>query len=302
MQRLTRRFFGCGLLLLATVAILAGALWFWYTHRPQPASTQETLFQGVTYIRDVRSEPRPLVIHVVRVDLAAPGIGFLVTPGDPGTERPLRARKTSRFLAEFGLQVAVNRDFFEPWYSYTPWNYYPHEGDPVEVLGFASSLGVVYSEGRRPRPTLHLSATNEARFSQPVGETFNAISGNRLLMQEGRILVRGRFAASQMEPHPRTALGLDAGARTLIIVVVDGRQPNYSEGVTLPELAQILQTVGADTALNLDGGGSSTLVVQDASGKPRVLNSPIENRIPGRERPVANHLGVYAGQSAAARD
>ena len=44
--------------------------------------------------------------------------------------------------------------------------------------------------------------------------------------------------------------------------------------------------------MNLDGGGSSTLVVEGPDGEPRVLNSPIDNYIPGRERPVANHLGI----------
>jgi exopolysaccharide biosynthesis protein len=79
------------------------------------------------------------------------------------------------------------------------------------------------------------------------------------------------------------------------LIVVDGRQPNYSEGVTLPELTQIVIEHGGDAALNLDGGGSSTLVVEGPKGEPAVLNSPVHGRIPpGRERPVANHLGVFA--------
>ena len=74
---------------------------------------------------------------------------------------------------------------------------------------------------------------------------------------------------------------------------MDGRQPNYSEGVTLAELGRIVLDYGGDTALNLDGGGSTALVMQDTTGHPKVLNMPIDNRVPGRERPVANHLGVY---------
>jgi hypothetical protein len=46
--------------------------------------------------------------------------------------------------------------------------------------------------------------------------------------------------------------------------------------------------------MNLDGGGSSTLAVEGANGRPEVLNSPIHQRIPGRERPVGNHLGIFA--------
>jgi exopolysaccharide biosynthesis protein len=80
-----------------------------------------------------------------------------------------------------------------------------------------------------------------------------------------------------------------------LLFVVDGRQPNYSEGMSLPELAQVMLDYGADTALNLDGGGSSTLVMEGNDGKPHVLNSPIHGRVPpGRERPVANHLGIFA--------
>jgi exopolysaccharide biosynthesis protein len=56
-------------------------------------------------------------------------------------------------------------------------------------------------------------------------------------------------------------------------VVVDGRQPNYSEGVSLVELAEILRHHGAYTALNLDGGGSSALVVAGPHGNPQVLNA-----------------------------
>jgi hypothetical protein len=43
----------------------------------------------------------------------------------------------------------------------------------------------------------------------------------------------------------------------------------------------------------LDGGGSSTMVFEEDNGEPVILNSPIDNYIPGRERPVANHFGVY---------
>jgi exopolysaccharide biosynthesis protein len=51
-------------------------------------------------------------------------------------------------------------------------------------------------------------------------------------------------------------------------------------------------SLGAQYAMNLDGGGSSALVVEGPDRLPRVLNSPIDNLIPGRQRPVANHLGI----------
>ena len=50
---------------------------------------------------------------------------------------------------------------------------------------------------------------------------------------------------------------------------------------------------GAHMAMSMDGGGSSTMVIEGDDGLPEILNSPIDNYIPGRERPVGNHLGIY---------
>lgn len=279
-------------LVAAPVLLIAGGYSFWYTHRPLPAPARETLFRGVTYIRDVRQSPRPLVIHVVLIDLDAPGIGFLVTPGTPAGGREQRGRTTSEFLDEFDVQLAVNGSWFEPFKTVSPFDYYPHSGDPVDVDGLACSRGDCYSAGRPGAPPLYLSAGNRAQFMPPDGAPYNAIAGNTVLLDAG--LPQGSGDAYLNELHPRTAAGLDRAAGTLILMVVDGRQPNYSEGVSLGELAALLLEFGAYDAVNLDGGGSTALVVAGPGGRPRVLNSPIDNRIPGRERPVANHLGVYA--------
>ena len=92
--------------------------------------------------------------------------------------------------------------------------------------------------------------------------------------------------------EPRTAIGINQNGRYVYMVVVDGRQPFYSDGATFQELAELLLEYGAYFAMSLDGGGSSTLVIEK-NGKPDILNSPIDSYIPGRERPVANHFGVY---------
>ena len=59
------------------------------------------------------------------------------------------------------------------------------------------------------------------------------------------------------------------------------------------KLAELLILQGANIAMSLDGGGSSTMVIEGKNGEPVILNSPIDNYIPGRERPVANHLGIF---------
>jgi hypothetical protein len=283
-------------MLLAGLSLAAVTIYqTWYIHRPLPTDTQETLFEGVTYNRDVRPDPRPLVIHMVSIDLDTPGLEFLVTPGDPSQEFALTARTTSQFLDEFELQVAVNGDFFSDFWTNGPEDYFPHTGDPVNVTGVAVSRGTSYGLNRWDAIPMYLSFDNIISFREPVGEVYNAVSGNTLIVENG-VALSGYTEDFHLLQHPRTAAALDEGERTLMLMVVDGRQEGYSEGVSIPELADIAIEYGAYTALNLDGGGSSTLVIEGENGQPVVLNSPIDQNIPGRERVVANHLGVYVAQ------
>jgi exopolysaccharide biosynthesis protein len=95
------------------------------------------------------------------------------------------------------------------------------------------------------------------------------------------------------KPYPRVAAAVNREGTKLWLIAVDGKQPLYSEGITIAELTKIATDLGAYAALNLDGGGSTTLVMSTNQGS-RVLNAPIHTRIPMRERPVGNHLGFYA--------
>ena len=91
--------------------------------------------------------------------------------------------------------------------------------------------------------------------------------------------------------EPRTAVGIDRDTDEVLILAVDGRQ-SFSRGYTMVELANQMIDLGADEALNLDGGGSTTMVVRGSAGRDRVVNSPSD----GFERHVANSLAVrYAG-------
>ncbi|HEX9028199.1 MAG TPA: phosphodiester glycosidase family protein [Anaerolineales bacterium] len=265
--------------------------------RNQPVVNNQALFEGVSYNKDTRTSPRRMVVHLVTVDLRQPGLSLLVTPGDARAEQSLKARTTSQFLKDYGVQLAVNGDNFTPWHSSSLMDYYPHAGDPVTPVGLAASQGVTYSPETGQEPTIYFSRTNKASFNSPEGKIYNAISGNLMLVEEGRPAAGngvGDLSSDQNIPQPRTALALDKRRQRLLIAVVDGRQPGYSEGATLAELAEILIAAGAFTGMNLDGGGSSTLVMADKNGSPVLLNSPIDNQIPGRERPVGNHLGIFA--------
>ncbi len=275
-------------LCICCVAVLP-ALYF--TGRPVPEEIKEELYDGVVYRRKVHTEPRLWIAHIITIDLHTEGISFLVTPpDDKKSEQPLNARTTSTFLRDYGLQIAVNGGEFTPWYSNSLFDYYPHAGDSVAPIGFAASRGTKYSEGNRP--ILYISKDNVATFGQPRGKIHNALSGSHMLIVEGEPIE----GLDSDIPAPRTAIGVDFGPDRLVIVVVDGRQPFYSEGATLTQLADLMIDYGVYTAMNMDGGGSSTLVIENENGEADVLNSPIDSHIPGRERPVANHLGVYVDQ------
>ena len=79
-------------------------------------------------------------------------------------------------------------------------------------------------------------------------------------------------------------------SQRLLLAVIDGRQPGYSVGMTLRQTAELLQSLGAQRAINLDGGGSSAMIVRDnATGALRVRNKPSD---PTGERQVGNALAV----------
>jgi hypothetical protein len=282
------RWIGVGIAAVLIISALALGLAYYGKGRGLPVPGNDTLFAGVEYSRKIRLQPRTMVIHVVTIDMRTPGLRFLVTPADDrGSDLPLRARTTSEFLAEFDVQIAINGDGFSPWWSRGPTDYYPHSGDPVRPRGDAASRGKVYWETSDPFPTLYINSRNRLSFDAPA-KPYNAVSGEALLVTGGNVIPD----LDDEELHPRTAIGYSRNGRYLYLVVVDGRQPFHSEGITLAELAELMLSLGAQYAMNLDGGGSSTVVIEGVDGEPKVLNSPIDNYIPGRERPVANHLGI----------
>jgi hypothetical protein len=120
----------------------------------------------------------------------------------------------------------------------------------------------------------------------------DAIGGGPVLVRDGKAVFRANeaFTPSQMAPRaPRTAIGQRADGR-ILMVVVDGRQPGFSVGMTNFELALALARLGAVRAMALDGGGSSAVAFEGS-----VLNAPSD----GRERPISTALmlqyfGVFA--------
>ncbi|WP_181641517.1 phosphodiester glycosidase family protein, partial [Nocardioides massiliensis] len=107
-----------------------------------------------------------------------------------------------------------------------------------------------------------------------------AISGNTVILRKGTVL------GGDPVRHPRTAIGIDATGQRVFVLTVDGRA-SHSTGVTLAETARILKEWGAVDALNLDGGGSSTMMARHAGTSIATMNHTSD----GRQRAVPNGLG-----------
>lgn len=119
----------------------------------------------------------------------------------------------------------------------------------------------------------------EARVT-PAVTISEAVGGSEVLLAGGKTV----YGGGPNEPrHPRTAIGFDD--QQAVAVVVDGRQAGHSMGMTLPELARLMASLGCREALNLDGGGSATCWVRG-----EILNRPSD----GHERPVANALALVS--------
>lgn len=129
-----------------------------------------------------------------------------------------------------------------------------------------------------------LAATLSWRVKWPG--VFDTIGGNPTLIEDG-VVVEGNVSggSSFFDRHPRTGVGTTADGRVLL-VTVDGRRPRWSVGMTLEELADLFSSLGVTWALNLDGGGSTTMFVRG-----EVVNRPSD----GSERAVSSALLVLRG-------
>ncbi len=90
-------------------------------------------------------------------------------------------------------------------------------------------------------------------------------------------------------------MGVSEDGRYLYLLVIDGRKDKYSVGVAYNEIAEWLMVHGAFNGINLDGGGSSTLVIAGRGGEPVIVNRYSDPT----ERVVANHIGILLEEDAA---
>jgi len=255
-------------------------------------------FAGVAVAELQVLEPRQAVLHLARIDLQTPCLQWLATPpatwGDapmapPGRHTPETiGLKTSTFLREHQLHLAINAAPFGPVVD--------QEGLLMEVAGFQVSQGRPVSGPSKQYPALLMMDDGAVRIQAPPFPSTgvrNAVGGFDIVLRGGHDVAPRVLVPSV---HPRTAVGVSADGRWMWLLVVDGRQFEYSLGATLHDLAAWLKALGATEGINLDGGGTSALVLRGKQGQAELLNRPIHRNIPGNERVSASHLGLKVGE------
>jgi len=291
----SRRFLVPLFLLLACVLHAEEKLHDW--------SKTPELFPGIRHVFLDTKKPRPLKINVLRVDLTCKDLRFVTVKKDPDWGKPMpdfpslpiRTRRitTYQFMRNAldegeNMLAAVNAT---PW---GPWKFpYNHK--------YAAKMGLVISEGVKieeadGRPAFLITKTGEFQIRKIAGGEDTsyiqlALGGFSMILENGAVRPdRKKILA------PRTAYGLSKDRRCMFIITVDGRMEGVSEGVTTEELGGWIRKYGASDALNMDGGGSTTLLVSDGKGGIRKLNKSLFYRT------VATSLGICrVGKAAAPR-
>ena len=244
----------------------------------------------------MRSQPTPLVTHIVEIELAkAPGT-LKVAANRSAEDGGLIATTVSSLAKKADLSLAVNANFFQ-----VPGGRYPTAGERAKAVGGLILEGRTISPKGPGHGLINAGLCIEGRNVRVEkgfecrGATYGLASGPLLLWQGQPVDTDLADRIFKSPRHPRTAVGVDSARQKVWMIVADGRQAGVSEGATLDELKDMLKELGAVDGLNLDGGGSSALVAR-VNGTLRVLNVPVHEKIPGRERPVVTALGMTEGE------
>ena len=250
-------------LLVCLLAALAGCA----SAPPAPFQPNQ---DGLDY---ARLTPFPdSVVHALRVDLQT--IKVSVSP------QAERGQAIDQMPSAAGALASINVSFFNK--EYQP-------------------RGITVSEGQAWAPVFEipkspLLACDAAQYcvielkpGQARPEWRNVMAGTPWLLDQGRQRTAEDDATCKnlcAMTHPRTAVGLDKSGRYLIIALAEGRRPPVL-GLTLAQLSAVMAQLGAVDAINLDGGGSSTLLLHGRSAMERPFNEPAL-------RKVANALHLFA--------
>lgn len=260
-------------------------------------------FPGIRLAQASVSTPRLMKIYCLRIDTDHPEIQFSVTGRwDDWVENATEVviKSTRRFLkdsrgAGVNMIAATNAAPWAPWTNVC----LPDPPPPLPFELTVNVSGLLISDGTLVSPasgypsfivyrdgSVALSMTTPSTNLENI---WTAISGF------GFVLTNGVINAGGTDLHPRTGIGICTAGRYVYWLAIDGRQ-SASEGATTMEVGEWLLYYGAYNGLNMDGGGSTTLVLWNEDspcGGARLVNTPVGCGDLNTERSIGGNLGVY---------
>ena len=241
--------------------------------------------EGVAYMQLTYQDNQgaPYILYVLSVD---PGKAYLYT-GTVSDSYDLIAPQGQtvaaqmQYAEENGIHAVagINGDFFSNKNGYI-------------ATGFCIKEGRIIRENTRYRPYSAFTKDGEYIICDgkldkvDISAIRTAVGGSHVIVKNGKAYEVDHNSELGATAHPRTLSGVKEDG-TILFVVIDGRQPELSNGAPLAKCAQIMIALGAVDAINHDGGGSSTMVLH--SGEIyETVNSPSD----GKMRNVYNSILV----------
>jgi len=273
------------------------------------------IFEGIDHAVGTNTSasggfPDLMVIYAARVNLTDSNIQFYASPrissGYSVDSHEVGGYCTSNFLKNHGLQLAVNANYFhDPGSDDTESpSYTESQGSPFDLIGLAISQGQVVSpqDSFDYTASFFFASNNAATFiptnwpARSTAGAYTAVTGLYPVLLNN-LNIGSNYLGSGDAIHqvnPRTAFGLSSDRRYLYILVIDGRQSGYSDGALDWETAAWLKLLGASDGANMDGGGSSCLVISGSTGEPIELNRDSASAAYGVERTDGSSFGIFA--------
>lgn len=259
--------------LLMGLAVLASIILQKIPAQAFPVGGYTRIYEGIEYASGTATSPRLMRAFALRISLKNPDVRLYASHSNGGSPYDVTLQTTNAFLSEHGLQAAVNANFWDVATS-----------PDVDVLGLAMCDGGIVSNAQLDYGWYAFTSDKTPQISNPTSTNpsgkHTAIGGSYVILSNGAIVTGDGTI------NPYTGFGCSSDSKYLIMVCVDGRQPGWSDGCSVIELAQWLKDFGAYNGIRMDGGGSTTMVRADMG----TVNRPCY----GYSRSVATSLGVYA--------
>ena len=183
----------------------------------------------------------------------------------PEVKQNVREHMQASVKSGFDVIAAVNGDFFAIDSTFAPSGITIKNGQLLTVIWPSWPFTGVTKDGK-----FIIETTTPRNYD--VSNLQNAIAGRNILVRDGEVYVTALGAGKGTEPHPRTMAGLKKDG-SLILAVIDGRRSSWSNGATLQTAGHFMHSLGCVTAINHDGGGSSTMILRRYNNY-EVVNRP----------------------------